>query len=468
MNWKKRIGGVILAVTIAAGGGYYAAGPHKTGHNHDGNSDASFVEQSGAYCTSAYALAHSGFCLKGDGSDSQGGRAPAYAKQPPIVPSNFSLDPWLQSKTSFPNSAAGGEAKFRTHCNWAFNAYEDPIVFPKQHGVSHLHTFFGNTGMNGDSTYESLRTTGNSTCGGGKINRSGYWYPSVLKDNALGDGKTMVIKPAYVVVYYNVPTSQVEMFSAIARGFTYVFGVNLSDPSDTAFKATIPSGFTYIDNGFAGWQCNASGTAYRYLRDASGNATFTCAAGTPVTAKLFGYGCWDGVNLTSPNGRKHVRPYIRHNSTSNSRVCPDGWYRIATFEMVISFDNPTGSSDYKNWYLSSDRIANSWTGSDCYGDGNGYAFCNGESMHADWFGAWDYDIMRTWMIHCNGTTIPSEADNPGLTPSDPHDCADTIYGDGRKGITGQNAPDGTRSPQLVLSLPHYTETTRFEPMPGAQ
>lgn len=465
--------GVFRNIAIAAGAviagtaAYY--GSTKTSHNHDGgNSDNSYVTVAATYCPSAQVSAD-GHCTYGDGSTAQGGRAAAYAKQPPIVPSNFPTDAWLGSKTSTP--ILGGEAKFRTHCNHSHHSYEDPIVFPKQRGVSHLHTFFGNDKMGADSTYESLRTTGGSTCGGGKINRSGYWYPALLKDNALGDGKTMVIKPAHAVVYYNVPQSRVAEFSPLARNLQYVFGFNLSDPAEVAHKAEVAAtaGYTWRDNGFAGWRCSDSGTYYPYLRDETGAATFTCAAGNSIIATLFAPGCWDGTNLTSSNGRKHFRTYVQHNATGNVRICPEGWYRIATFELILVFDNPTGSSDYKEWYLSADRMANDWTGGDCFGDGNGYAFCNGQTMHADWFGAWDYEIMRTWMLKCNGTTIPTGPDNPDGTAPDMHECGSTQFGDGRRGIgfSNENAPDGTRNPQLNLTTPRWDATTRFDPMPGA-
>ena len=59
-------------------------------------------------------------------------------------------------------------------------SFDDPIVFPGQPGRSHLHTFFGNTGANADSTAESIRGTGNSTCRGGIANRSSYWVPTLI------------------------------------------------------------------------------------------------------------------------------------------------------------------------------------------------------------------------------------------------------------------------------------------------
>ena len=40
---------------------------------------------------------------------------------------------------------------------------DDPIVFPGQPGASHLHDFFGNTGANASSTFETM-LAGETTC----------------------------------------------------------------------------------------------------------------------------------------------------------------------------------------------------------------------------------------------------------------------------------------------------------------
>jgi predicted xylan-binding protein with Ca-dependent carbohydrate-binding module/uncharacterized protein DUF1996 len=80
------------------------------------------------------------------------------------------------TEQAFPSSDGTGD--FRTRCTPSHFAFDDPIVYPGQSGQSHMHVFFGNTGSNANSTSESLRTTGNSTCRGGTINRSSYWVPT--------------------------------------------------------------------------------------------------------------------------------------------------------------------------------------------------------------------------------------------------------------------------------------------------
>ncbi len=75
--------------------------------------------------------------------------------------------------------------------------FDDPIVYPGQPGRSHLHTFFGNTGTNANSTASSIANTGNSTCRGGTLNRSSYWVPAMI-DTRTGTP----VKPTTSNFYY--------------------------------------------------------------------------------------------------------------------------------------------------------------------------------------------------------------------------------------------------------------------------
>ena len=73
-----------------------------------------------------------------------------------------------------------GSGSFRTMCSLAKMAFDDPIVFPGQPGKSHLHMFFGNTAVSGNSTAASIKSTGNGTCKGGTLNRTAYWTPAMV------------------------------------------------------------------------------------------------------------------------------------------------------------------------------------------------------------------------------------------------------------------------------------------------
>jgi hypothetical protein len=86
----------------------------------------------------------------------------------------------IQPTSEVAMPASDGQGDFRTKCQPSHFAFDDPIVFPGQVGKSHLHVFFGNTLSSASSTAESLRTTGNSTCRGGTVNRSSYWVPAMV------------------------------------------------------------------------------------------------------------------------------------------------------------------------------------------------------------------------------------------------------------------------------------------------
>lgn len=504
----------MLAAFVAAAIGYWQFDAHTIGHlignGHNGLSTApqplmsthegghsghgplgeedirkyfkNYVAQPVAYPTSVNPWPLS---TLGDGSTAYGGTAPAMDDMPDFK-SNFNLSQWQSSVSSSYQPIDGLEAKFRTHCEFSHVAYEDPLLYPGKKNISHLHTFFGNTLMGANSTYETLRKTGGSTCGGGPINRSGYWFPSVMKDNALGDGRTMVNKPLFATVYYNVGKSfaDTNRFSAYPRGLGYVFGFNMADPNNTARAAEITaanvgaSGAFYSENsgtGWTGWKCETSngsnanspvpGSTYQpYLRNADGTATLTCPTNEMISANLNGPTCWDGVNLLSPNGRGHVRHSIKNNARGSAPYCPNGWYMISQFELIIYFKH-NGPDDYKEWYLSSDRMTDAQyihADQPCHAsnitNGISGSFCNGQTMHSDWFGAWDYDVMKAWMRECTGTTVDGVA---GTSRS----CIDTTYGNFMKGLTSGAAPDRSRVPQLSLSSATYDLTTRWTDIP---
>ena len=52
-----------------------------------------------------------------------------------------------------------GEFNFVVTCTFSHRLADDPIVFPGQPGMSHLHDFFGANTTNAFSTYDSLRSS---------------------------------------------------------------------------------------------------------------------------------------------------------------------------------------------------------------------------------------------------------------------------------------------------------------------
>ena len=134
---------------------------------------------------------------------SSGGRTTPAAEARDIA-SNFDVSTTLKRSWGTGHVAAENSqdvvGAFRFICGAGQVSYDDPIVYPGQPGKSHLHQFYGNTLADANSTFASLRASGDSTCNnignGTAANRSAYWMPAML------DGKGHVVVPDYVQVYY--------------------------------------------------------------------------------------------------------------------------------------------------------------------------------------------------------------------------------------------------------------------------
>lgn len=291
------------------------------------------------------------------------------------IPSNFDKTGLLQAVP--PNSSADPDVvgAFRFLCRPSHLAYDDPIVFPGQKGRAHLHQFFGNTMADANSTYESLRTTGESTCNN-MLNRSAYWIPAMM------NGRGQVVVPEYFVIYYkrrpaSDPSCQTgKGCIALPRGLRYIFG-NTMDGADTGANVY----FT----------CDAStrDEKFRTLPEAAA----ICRVGAKITAKVTAPECWDGVNLDSPDHRSHMANGYGRNGLD---FCPDTHpYRIPRFEIGAvytvdeTFDRSGDlSTSRATWHFSSDRMAGMTPQ------------IAGKTFHADWFGAWDDDILKAWTDNC--------------------------------------------------------------------
>jgi hypothetical protein len=75
---------------------------------------------------------------------------------------------------------------------------DDPIVFPGQPGASHLHDFFGNTGVDAFSTFKSM-LAGETTCRVAS-DTAGYWTPTGYLDG-------VQIQPKVMRIYYLGPAT---------------------------------------------------------------------------------------------------------------------------------------------------------------------------------------------------------------------------------------------------------------------
>lgn len=298
---------------------------------------------------------------------------------PAYVASNFNADNFIVpawGNGSLPSSSANeGVGAFRFFCSAGQVIRDDPVVFPGQPGKSHLHQFFGNTAANAYSTYESLRTKGDSTCMN-PLNRSAYWIPAML------DGKGNVVRPDYVSIYYKRPPEGGKDCVTIAkacmdlpRGLRFIFGWDM-------IRGNPPTGS-------GTWACDGPvsipGT-FRYLDEVQK----ICPVGNRIYFTLGAPNCYDGKHLDSPDHRSHLA-YASYGDTGQLRCPSTHPYLIPSFSIsAFYYVSEPWTEAAPSWSLSSDDMTAMGMGK----------MRPGLTLHSDWFGAWDEPVMQMWNANC--------------------------------------------------------------------
>ena len=267
----------------------------------------------------------------------------------------------MTAPTGIPPAYVAPEGIFRTECFFAKMAALDPIVYPGQSLAGHLHAFFGNTGINGSSTPQSLATSGNSTCLGGTLNRTAYWFPAVF-DAVTGEVQT----PYQGQFYYKNGILDPTTIQPIPAGLRMIAGN----------KASTGPQFNVQ------WQCQKVWNNQSAIDGMIPN----CAVGDLVMLIIYFPECWDGVNLDSPDHQSHMAFAIYRNSPGQVSSCPSTHPvplpRITEIVRYIV----SASSNPVNWRLSSDMYSGSIRG--------------GLSAHADWMDGWNRDAMNSIVRNC--------------------------------------------------------------------
>lgn len=315
----------------------------------------------------------------------------------PSVPSSgFNRSDWIvptRISPSYKPETPADEGAFRFECAPGHVNWDDPIVHPGIRGGSaHLHQWFGNPGGNYQSTFASLRANSEpGTCAGGPLNNTAYWFPAMIRPQ-----NSMVVVPDFTTIYYKVNRfnqneyvakgSNIKQSAArnLPRGLRWVEGFNLA----TGLNDPVASFSWACEDGTGGKQKTL--TALAAQTNCEGSVT---SGGRTYQARVLvrtetAPQCWDGVRLDSPDHRSHVKTKVQDGF--GNAVCPATHPVILpAFGQIIWFSH-LGVSDWSQWHLSSDRMA----------EHRHYA--NGESFHLDWFGAWDPVILDTWSRNCNG------------------------------------------------------------------
>ena len=257
--------------------------------------------------------------------------------------------------------------QFRTQCSFSHFAYDDPLVFPGQPGRSHLHMFFGNTEANANSTYSSLRDSGSSTCNGLEGNRTGYWVPAVF--DASGNARI----PSRIEVYYKSHDRSFDHVAQPPAGLGMVAGTASTNP--------------HIE-----WACQETGAQGQNLNrpvQQRQNTIPRCSGTATLLAHIKFPQCLSGsVGPRSHNVTAQLSYPTRGYFTDS---CPPGSQYITAIEYFIAWapNNHDGNTD--QWWLSSDVRPD-----------NGARVANGSTLHGDWFGAWNPNLMNQIHNNCVG------------------------------------------------------------------
>lgn len=326
------------------------------------------------------------------------------------VASGLNVAALLGPKSIPPSGKPDVVGAFRFLCGPGQISNDDPIVYPGQPGKAHMHQFFGNLEADANSTYESLRKSGESTCQNA-LNRSAYWMPAML------DGKGNVVRPDRVAIYYKRrPVSDPFCTTAasgcvgIPQGLRFVFGWDQSRPTEPQPE----------NNRLFNFKCAEGDTPTTPSHPNLIETAKVCGPGQRIVATISTPQCWDGVNLDSPNHRSHLADMKRDASTGYVFKCPATHPKIIPqFTMSVTYSVETGDEPTL-WHLSSDHMTPEMV--------------PGSTFHSDYFEGWEDSIRLRWEAACLDKLL---------------NCSDGDLGDGAIMLRGPHYPYGKASPRLV-------------------
>lgn len=269
--------------------------------------------------------------------------------------------------------------------------YDDPVVYPKQPGASHLHLYFCGVNLNAFSTYESIRANPSSNCSDKTypLNPSGYWIPPLL----CGPNLSQVCRPEYITVYYKGCSARSN--SACAP----------NNPMRKGIKAMLPHGIALVGgwdptkpNGADGIPNNADdapGNSY-YCSPGNGQHYYNledlfrsggCQVGGLLVQDLVFADCWDGKRLDTANHRDHL-VHGGYGYWGYYKCPPTHPYNIPQVQFKPTY---TIGADF--WAVENGQIVSKViVASDQHKVGGK----PGSSGHADWMPAWDPVAQDMW------------------------------------------------------------------------
>jgi Domain of unknown function (DUF1996) len=296
-------------------------------------------------------------------------------------------------------STGGWKGITRINCLFDGARYDDPIVLPGQEGEAHLHYFYGASGIDSATTFESLYSSAESGCSGGTLNRSGYWIPALLAPSYdYSTGERLLDAPgdpawepvlakvgegardnraAHEVFYYSAGVTDVQSIQVPPTGLKIVAGDRSATPDDAA-----------QDSSIVRWHCLSWGSTDQ----AGGPWSDTipdCRAPDMLRMDIFFPSCWNGKDLDSDDHQSHM---AYPSGPVGNVTCP-ATHPVPIVRVSNHFAFPLFPDQLDPVTKASEgfRLA-----SDDYTvTGNG-----GLSLHADWWNGWHPEAMQLILDGC--------------------------------------------------------------------
>jgi hypothetical protein len=290
--------------------------------------------------------------------------------------------PMLSDPTPLaPLPAAGdweADGKFRTVCNTSAISFDDPIVYPGQPGMAHLHNVFGNTAFSASLTPANIRSKGNSSCRGGTINMTAYWTPAMVDTAA---GKPVLPKSNLVYYYTNFwpYMDDGSQMMPIPHGLVMIAGdAKLTGPGNPGNFSCLIKALGYNRTGFDRLPTIP-----------------VCVTGEDELWMTVNFPqCWIGNGpdgkpiLDSPDHRSHMA-YPEANplphTVGREYRCPlDASGRYSAGQLSRHVRDPGERCGDEELAAVLGRVRRP----------------AGYSVHGDWMYGWDTDIADAWMLAC--------------------------------------------------------------------
>lgn len=226
---------------------------------------------------------------------------------------------------------------FISVCGFSHRGTDDPIVLPRQPGLSHDHTFYGNNSTDAFSTPAQLRQASTSCRRSG--DRAAYWTPTLFA------GGNAVVPTTLIAYYRRNTTAPVKPFPP---GIQIVAG---------NAKATAPQRLTVT-----WWDCGE-------LTNVPRTASIPQCQDGNVTLHVVFPDCWDGKSLAY-SGQKNTAYSVNHR-------CPKAYpVPLPALTLLVKYPLTTTTASLE------------------LASGGQY------SGHADFMNAWDATALSALVTKC--------------------------------------------------------------------